>query len=330
MLKGMQSRSAVATQRQGCGIAQQTRSACLKLGCSRSVLGSRQSLHVAASWFKGGGGGGDSSSKDDAARKSLENMMGGKGKSKQPPPAGKPVEPKPVTPPATTGGGGFGGMFSASSGDGGGSNFFSGGGGGGGGGGEGAAAEDEEPIHVEFFNLMKGVWIVFWNLAAFLAAMSFLHRTLGWCAQTELLVQYGAPQQALERVASAGFDWLEWFQRVALGWDIPDPLAGRLRVFEVLKYTSSDVSSFSMQQLRYPLDSEEKKLLNNAYGRRHFERVGGVKGDVDFDKVQDVIDKYEPREADLRKYRQAKAEGRLAEYHEAKTAAAAAHQGRGN
>lgn len=55
-----------------------------------------------------------------------------------------------------------------------------------------------------------------------------------------------------------------------------------------------------------------------------------MKGDVDFDKVQDVLDQYEPREAELRKYRQAKAEGRLAEYNEAKAAAAAAQQGRGN
>lgn len=110
-------------------------------------------------------------------------MMGGK--SKQQPAAGKPSDSKPATPakpvpaakPVTpASGSAFGGMFNTSSGDGGGSNFFSGGGGGGGGGGGEGAAGDEEPIHIEFFNLMKGVWIVFWNLALFLAAMSFLHR----------------------------------------------------------------------------------------------------------------------------------------------------------
>lgn len=75
---------------------------------------------------------------------------------------------------------------------------------------------------------------------------------------------------------------------------------------------------------------DEKKLLSDAFGRRHFEREHGEKGDVDFDQVQAVLDKYEPREADLRRYRKAKAEGRLAEYNESRTAAQQSNDERRN
>ena len=70
---------------------------------------------------------------------------------------------------------------------GGGSGGSSGGGGGwnwGGGGGDAAGDEGpEKPLKQELSELAKGMWVLFWNAALFLAFADILHRSLDWCCQ---------------------------------------------------------------------------------------------------------------------------------------------------
>ncbi len=66
------------------------------------------------------------------------------------------------------------------------------------------------------------------------------------------------------------------------------------------------------------MSEEEKKKLKNFYALRHYERDGGIRGEVDRADVQAIEDKYEPWEADRRAYRIAKANGTLSQYWEDK------------
>jgi hypothetical protein len=44
-------------------------------------------------------------------------------------------------------------------------------------------AAGEKPIKQELLELFKGMWVVFWNAALFLAFADVLHRSLDWCCQ---------------------------------------------------------------------------------------------------------------------------------------------------
>jgi len=70
--------------------------------------------------------------------------------------------------------------------------------------------------------------------------------------------------------------------------------------------------------LRYDMTEAEKKKLKYFYALRHYERDGGVRGEVDAQDVQAIVDKYEPMEADRRAYQRAKSQGKLKEYWEDK------------
>jgi hypothetical protein len=41
----------------------------------------------------------------------------------------------------------------------------------------------EKPIKQELLELFRGMWVVFWNAALFLAFADVLHRSLDWCCQ---------------------------------------------------------------------------------------------------------------------------------------------------
>lgn len=73
------------------------------------------------------------------------------------------------------GGGGFGGAGGS-----GGSGGWNWGGSGTGGEGDGEA---DKPIQQELADLARGMWVVFWNAALFLAVADVLHRSLDWCCQ---------------------------------------------------------------------------------------------------------------------------------------------------
>lgn len=62
----------------------------------------------------------------------------------------------------------------------------------------------------------------------------------------------------------------------------------------------------------------EKKKMKYFYALRHYERDGGVRGEVDAEDVRAIIDKYEPMEADRRAYAKAKSTGQLDKYWEEK------------
>jgi hypothetical protein len=82
------------------------------------------------------------------------------------------------------------------------------------------------------------------------------------------------------------------------------------------KYTS-DLPNLSLLH-RYNMSEDEKKKYKYYYALRHYERDGGVRGEVDAADIQAIEDKYEPMEADLRAYRAAKASGTLSQYWEDK------------
>jgi hypothetical protein len=44
-------------------------------------------------------------------------------------------------------------------------------------------AAGEKPIKQELLELFRGMWVVFWNAALFLAFADVLHRSLDWCCQ---------------------------------------------------------------------------------------------------------------------------------------------------
>ncbi|KXZ56371.1 hypothetical protein GPECTOR_1g329 [Gonium pectorale] len=288
------------------------------------ALGRRQLVTV-ANWNPLGGKGGSSKDKEEAARRALEQSLGPKkfgadaGKkaaAKQPPAEPpKPASQAPANPLQNLFAGGGGGAGGARGGGGGG-----GGDGGGGGGffsGGGADSGGEKPIQEELLEMMRGAWVLLTNLGLFLAFSSFLHRSLNWFVQTELLVQVGAPQQAGERVVGKFFEGIEWFERHVLGWKLPgdDEAEDSVsKVYEVLQNYTPAEAAYTFAQLKYKLSEEDKQLFHKAYALRHFERAGGKPGDVDAAALQAVRDRLEPGEADRRAWRRAKEEGRLAEY----------------
>ncbi len=76
--------------------------------------------------------------------------------------------------------------------------------------------------------------------------------------------------------------------------------------------------SSSHPSCRYNMTEDEKKKLKHFHALRHYERDGGIRGEVDAGDVQAIEDKYEPMEADRRAYRVAKANGTLSKYWEDK------------
>lgn len=103
-------------------------------------------------------------------------------KDKQQPPE-KPKEPTP----GKGGFGGLSGLFGPGSSGGGAGEGDGGGGGGwkwGGAGGEAAGGGGgDRPIWVEFKEMMRFIWVVFWNAALFLAVADMLHRSLDFFCQ---------------------------------------------------------------------------------------------------------------------------------------------------
>lgn len=113
--------------------------------------------------------------------------------------------------------GGFGAGFGAGAGG------SSGGGGGGGGwnwGGQGGSEGEEgpeKPIKQELLELAKGMWVLFWNAALFLAFADILHRSLDWCCQVGLGTEGGRGRggrvgtntviQGQSRVGQGGTTW---------------------------------------------------------------------------------------------------------------------------
>lgn len=65
---------------------------------------------------------------------------------------------------------------------------------------------------------------------------------------------------------------------------------------------------------RHNMSTDEKQALKRYYALRWWERDGGFAGDVTAAEVQKIKDKYNPRDADLKAFRAAKASGRLDEY----------------
>ncbi|PNW84933.1 hypothetical protein CHLRE_03g164700v5 [Chlamydomonas reinhardtii] len=298
--------------------------ACQDQRLTRGVPLARRQLVVVSNWNPlGGKGGGNSKDKEDAARRALEQSLGQKkfgADASKKTPAAKPAEPsKPAgedasknplqnlfggggpKPPAGGGGGGGG--------DGGGG-FFSGG--------NAEQPGGEEPIQDELLKLLRGGWVLLSNLALFLVFSSFLHRSLNWFVQTELLVAVGAPQQAGERVVGKFFEAIEWVERNILGWKLPgdeEAEDATSKVYEVLQNYTPAEAAYSFAQLKYKdLTHKERELFHKAYALRHFERRDGRPGDVDAAELQAVKDRLDPLEADRRAYAAAKAAGRLDEY----------------
>ncbi|GIL43349.1 hypothetical protein Vafri_1121, partial [Volvox africanus] len=175
----------------------------------------------------------------------------------------------------------------------------------------------EKPIQEEFLELMRGTWVLITNLGLFLVFSSFLHRSLNWFVQTELLVAVGAPQQAGERVVGKFFELVEWFERHVLGWTLPgdeEAEESTSKVYEVLQNYTPLQAAYSFAQLKYKLSESEKDLFHKAYALRYFERADGRPDEVDPGVLQAVKDRLDPMEADRRAYRKAKMEGKLDEY----------------
>ncbi len=43
--------------------------------------------------------------------------------------------------------------------------------------------QPEKPIWQDLKELFTGMWVVWWNMAAFLLIANILHRSLDWCCQ---------------------------------------------------------------------------------------------------------------------------------------------------
>lgn len=81
-------------------------------------------------------------------------------------------------------------------------------------------------------------------------------RSLNWFVQTELLVQVGAPQQAMERTVGKFFELIEWFERHVLGWTLPGDAEAELgtsRVYEVLQNYTPQEAAYTFYQLKCAL-----------------------------------------------------------------------------
>jgi hypothetical protein len=222
---------------------------------------------------------------------------------------------------------GLGDLFGTGGGGGGAGGIGGPGGGGGGGGwnwgGEGGAGGDgDEPQRPpttplqELLSMLRNAWVMLTNAAAFLLFASFLHRSLDWCCQVELLLLVGAPRQAWEKVASVFFDGLEAFQRRCLGWNLPEP-SRKIPAYRMVQlyYPPEHAYSFEGSAIRrMGATADEVALLRNADALNWFERRGGYPGDLDQQKVQAVRDKYDPRGADRRAWQAARRAGKEAEY----------------
>lgn len=234
---------------------------------------------------------GDDKSKEEAARKALQDSMGGKlGFNKQ----GK--EKMDAASMFSEGGGGPGGA---------GNNFL------------GTLFGDDgygfNEFMSEFIDILRGIVVVGGNLLLFLALADFMHRTLDWCAETEVLFLIGAGQQAIERITAQFFMVIEWLERNLLGWRWDD---GRNVVpkYEVVKYLYNNDMFVVFEQYKHKLLESERQLLGKKYAIKYWERPGGYKGDVSDEEVQRIKQKYEPEEADRQDFLRARSAGRLEEY----------------
>jgi hypothetical protein len=219
---------------------------------------------------------------------------------------------------------GLGDLFGTSGGGGGGMGGPGGGGGGGGWnwGDEGAPGDGDEPPREpttpwqEFCKCLRNAWVLLTNAALFLAFASFLHRSLDWCCQVELLLLVGAPRQAWEKVVSIFYDLLEVFERRVLGWNVPLP-GRKIPACKMVQlyYPPEHAYSFEGSAIRRKgATADEVALLRSADALRWWERRGGYPGDIDQKKVQSVRDKYDPRGADRRAWEAARRAGKEAEY----------------
>lgn len=242
---------------------------------------------------------------EDSAKRSIESMFGKKGGLA----AYQKDAAKNRPEPAAGGGGfkGFGGLGGGNEG---------GGGGGWNWGGEGEDKGEqgpEKPILQELKELFQGMWVVFWNAAAFLICANILHKSLDWCCQVELLLLVGAPTQAFERVASKFYGMIEWIEKNCFGWNIPGD-EEQMPVYQQLALYYPEEHAYTFDSYRYPMTEPEKQAYKRYYALRWWERDGGFAGDVTKEEVQAIKDKYNPMEADRRAYREARAAGRLEEY----------------
>ncbi|KAF6263975.1 hypothetical protein COO60DRAFT_266166 [Scenedesmus sp. NREL 46B-D3] len=171
----------------------------------------------------------------------------------------------------------------------------------------------EKPIKQELLDLFRGMWVVFWNAALFLAFADVLHRSLDWCCQVELLLLVGAPAQAFERVASRFYAGVEWLESNCLGWRIPGE-EDMMPVYRQIALYYPEEHAYTFDSYRYNMSDDEKQTLKRYYALRWWERDGGFAGDVTPAEVQAIKDKYAPNDADVRAFKAAKAAGRLAEY----------------
>lgn len=182
-------------------------------------------------------------------------------------PAGEP----PATPtPATATGGPGGGIFGGAGGKGGGGDGDGKGGwnwGGAGGAPEGGGGS-EKPLWEDFADIMKGIWVVFWNTALFLAVANVLHRSLDWCCSIELLFLVGAPTQAFERIAGRFYNAIEWLEKNLLGWTIPEE-GGTLPMYENIKLYYPVEHAYTFDQYRHGnMSPEDKRALANYHALR--------------------------------------------------------------
>ncbi|KAL6765747.1 hypothetical protein V8C86DRAFT_3127697 [Haematococcus lacustris] len=251
------------------------------------------------------GGKGKGAGSEEAARKALQDTFGGGNQKKYEGFFGQQG--------GQPGGGGAGGGFGAS-GRGGGSGGFSGLAPGGAGG----ADPGDRPIWVEVLEAARYAWVVFWNLALFLAFASVMHRSLDWCVSVELLLLVGAGRQAFERVAGVFFTAVEWVEKNVLGWDIPGE-TDMIPQYMNIKMFYPEQHAYTFDQYRYDLTDREKTILKNTYALRHYERIGGYPGDVTPEEVAAVKTRHDPLETDRQLYQIARAEGWLEEYWAART-----------
>ncbi|KAI8465699.1 MAG: hypothetical protein J3K34DRAFT_436210 [Monoraphidium minutum] len=150
-------------------------------------------------------------------------------------------------------------------------------------------------------------------MALFLAVADVLHRSLDWCCQVELLFLVGAPTQALERLAGKFYEAVEWVERNMLGWKLPVD-DDEMPMYRNLALYYPEEHAYTFDQYKYPVTEAEKRTLKRYHALRWWERDGGFAGDATAAEVRAIRDKYDPKGADLREFRAAKAAGTLDAY----------------
>lgn len=97
--------------------------------------------------------------------------------------------------------------------------------------------------------------------------LSLARRSLDWCCSIELLFLVGAPAQAFERIAARFYNAIEWFEKNALGWDIPED-EGTMPMYENIKLYYPVEHAYTFDQYKHSLSLDEKKTLLQYYALR--------------------------------------------------------------